>query len=143
MAKKFWGVTDQLGNAVPPVEFPVAAGTAASISEGMGVVISSNNMAEISDGATSFGGIAAGPSDETASVAGTVLVYRAPTLKFHAYATTPANLSSSTLLTTVTLDVSGSDHTIDENDTSSGFVEIEKQVDTTTGECVCVAACTL
>lgn len=143
MSKKFWGVTDQLGNQVPPVEFPVASGTAASISEGMAVVVSSNNMAECSNGATSFGGIAAGPSDETATAAGTVLVYRAPTLKFHAYATTPGNLSSSTLLTKVTLDVSGTDHTIDENDTSSGFIEIEDQIDTTTGECVCVAATTL
>ena len=143
MAKKFWGVTDQLGNTVPTVSFPVAAGTAASIMEGMAVVISSNNMAEVSNGATSFGGIAAGPSDETASVAGTVLVHRAPALKFHAFATTPGNLSASTLLTKVTIDVSGNDHMIDENDTSSGFVEIEKQVDTTTGECVCVAATTL
>ena len=136
MSKKFWGVSDLLGNTVVPESFPVALGTAASISEGMGVVISSNNMAEVANGATSFGGIAAGPSDETAAAAGVVLVYRAPILKFHAFATTPGNLSASTLLTKVTLDVTGSDHTIDENDTSSGFVEIVKQVDTSRGECV-------
>jgi hypothetical protein len=43
----------------------------------------------------------------------------------------------------VTLDVSGANFTVDEDDTASGFVEIEKQVDTATGECVCVAAVTL
>ena len=143
MAKHFWGVTDMAGNQVPTEEFPVASGTTADIKEGMAVVISSNNMAEVSTGATSFGGIAATRSDETTTAAGTILVYRAPILKFHAYATTPGNLSSSTLLTKVTLDVSGDDHTIDENDTASGFVEIADQIDTTTGECVCVAAITL
>ena len=143
MAKHFWGVTDLAGNQVPAVEFPVASGTAASLLPGMAVVVSSNNMAEVANGATAFGGIAANTSTETAGVAGVVLVYRAPILKFHGYATTPGNLSSSTLLTKVTLDVSGNDHTIDENDTGSGFVEIEDQLNLTTGECVCVAAVTL
>lgn len=143
MAKNFFAVTDLAGNQVPTVEFPVAAGGVATIKPGDPVTITSNNVIGVSDGATSFMGIAAGPSNETAAVAGTVLVYRAPILKFHAFATTPGNLSGSTLLTKVTIDVSGENFTIDENDTSSGFIEIEKQISTTTGECVCVASCTL
>ena len=143
MAKNFWAVTDLAGNVIPPVSFPVAAAGVATIRAGDPVTITANNMIGVSTGATSFAGIAAGPSDETAAAAGTVLVYRAPMLKFSAFATTPGNLAAGTLLTKVTLDVSGENFTIDEDDTVSGFVEIEKQVSTTTGECVCVAACTL
>jgi len=142
--KKFTNVTNQDGLQVIPYEFPVASGAAATIADGMMVAISSNNFAESSNGATSTSGIAADASDDTAAAAGTVRVYRSPVLRAEAFATTPANLSSSTLLTLVTLDVTGTDHTIDENDTSSGFIRIvEQDIRGITGLCLVEFAVTL
>lgn len=133
---RFTNVTGLNGETLTPKEYTVASGTAASIEPGMVVIVSSNNAAEGTNGLANTGdilGIAASTSTETASAAGVVLVYRAPVLRAKAVATTPGNLSSSVILTKCTLDVSGTDHTVDENDTTNGFIRILDYDDTTNG----------
>ena len=133
---KFTNVTGLNGETLTPKEYTVASGTAASIEPGMVVVITSNNAAEAANGVDNTAdiiGVAASTSTETAAAAGTVLVKRAPVLRAKAVATTPGNLSSSVILTKCTLDVTGTSHTVDENDTTNGFIRILDYDNTTDG----------
>ena len=143
MAKKFTNIRTITGEPVAPVEYDVDAGAVATIATGNPLADNSGYVTNVSTGATSMVGIAAGPSDETATADGKVNVYQAPWLRFNAVATTPANLAQTTKTTTVTIDVATADFTVDENDTSSGFVRIVDYDNTTDGNCDCIAACTL
>jgi len=146
MAKKFTNVTDLAGNQVPTMEFDVYAGSAVSIKAGNPVIVDGSHAGYVTNaanGATSFKGIAASDSTDTATADGTVLVYMAPVLKFNAVATTPANLAQALKGTKVTIDVSSADYTADENDTSSGFMSIIDYDNTTDGNVTLMAACTL
>lgn len=133
---RFTNVTGINGETLTPEKYTVASGTDASIKPGMLVVVTSNAAAEAANGAASTAdilGIAANTSSETATAAGDVLLYRAPAIKAKAVATTPGNLSSSVLLTRCSLDVSGESHTVDENDTTNGFIKIMAYDNTTDG----------
>lgn len=134
--KAFENLSTPEGLQLTPIEQVVASGTVESIKPGMMVAISSNAMAEAANGATACNGFGVSTSSETASVAGTVLVVRSARIRGYGIAQTPGNLSSSTRLTKVTLDVSGEDHLLDENDTSSGFIRLMEIGDTTTGRCL-------
>jgi len=78
-------------------------------------------------------------SDETAGVDGTVQGIWCPFMRLLGTATTPGNLAQSVIDTRVTLDLSGSTQTIDENDTTNGFMRIVRpatgysEFDTTNG----------
>lgn len=61
----------------------------------------------------------------TASVDGLYLVYDAEHCSFRGQATTSGNLAKSILNTKVTLDVTSSDQTVDENDTTNGVLFVE------------------
>lgn len=145
MSQNFYNITGLNGETLTPFEAPVAAGAAATIEKGMSVTKAANTaVAESANGASSatlIYGLAANVSTDTASVAGKVLVYRAACLRANCKATTPANLSASVKYTLVTLDVTGTTHTVDENDTSSGFILITDYDDTTDGNCVVQFPC--
>lgn len=145
MALNFYNVTGLNGETLTPREADVDAGAAATIETGMSITkAASQYVAESSTGATSASliwGIAAGPSDETASVDGTVLYYRAPVLRATCAATTPGNLTAANKYTLVTLDVTGTTHTVDENDTTNGFITILDYDDTTNGNCIVEYPC--
>ena len=141
---RFTNVTDAAGNQVPTIEYDVDAGAVASIKAGMPVIDDgSGYVAGVANGGTAMTAIAAADSTETATVDGKVLVYYAPVLKFNAVATTPGNLAQAIKTTQVTVDLSSTTYTIDENDTSSGFIRIADYDNTTDGNCVCFAECTL
>lgn len=142
--KKFTNVTNQDGLQIIPYEFPVAAGAIGTIEDGMMAAIASNAAAEAANGATAFSGIAANLSTDTMAAAGIVRLFRSPVLRFEGFAQTPGNLSGSTLLTLVTLDVSGTDHLIDENDVTNGFIRIIAQnIRGIAGLCLCEADLTV
>lgn len=62
-------------------------------------------------------GIAAGPSDHTASANGTVEVYKPLAgVVYRCNATTPGNLADGVLLDRVALDLTGAVYTVDENE---------------------------
>ena len=84
-------------------------------------------------------GVAVSASDHTASVDGTVdVAFSYAGLLCEATATTPTNLTRAVVGTSVTLDVSGATQTIDENDTTNGFIYITENAsgafDTTDGK---------
>lgn len=143
----FSNVTGMNGEEIQPIQFDVDAGTAATIKLGHLVIFAASNqqyVLEATDGLDSDGlvcGIAASDSTETASVDGTVLVYRAPALKATIEATTPGNLAATTKLNLVTLDVTGTVHTVDENDTTKGFIRILTYDNTTDGNCEVEVPC--
>ena len=133
----FWGVTDFGGNEIVPVKYDVDAGAVSTILMGQIVDFhTSQYVKEAANGATTSAlwcGIAASDSDETATADGEVDVYRHPAgLLAFAKATTPANLAATVLNTIVTLDVTGTVHTVDENDTSAGAMRI-RDYDSATG----------
>jgi len=78
-------------------------------------------------------------STDTAAADGTVEVLYCPSMLLKGTATTPANLLQAVIDTRVTLDVAGDAQTIDENDTGTGFMRIQRPVggvanfDTTNG----------
>ena len=127
--KKLWNVTTPDGLPIIPEKFVCASD--AGLKEGMFCTISSNAIAAVSNAATSAVGVVAADQETSATEC---LVYRAPRIRAKAIATTPANLTTSTRLTLVTIDVSSDDHTVDENDTSSGFIRLLEVGDTSTGE---------
>lgn len=142
--KKFTNITNLDGLQVIPDRFPVASGTVESIKEGMMAAFASNAAAEAADGATAYNGIAASPSSETASAAGEVELYRSKVMRFFGFAEVPGNLTGSTLLTKVTLTVSGEEHLINENNTTNGFIRIISQnVNGVTGLCLLEAEMTV
>jgi len=79
-------------------------------------------------------------SNETASADGTVKVQYARNMRLHIKATTPANLTQARIDTKVTVDVANGVITADEDDTTTGFMRIERpqggaaNFDTTNGQ---------
>lgn len=69
-------------------------------------------------------GMALSNDTVTASVDGEVFVADNSNYIFRGLATTPANLASTVILTKVTLDVTASKQTVDENDTTNGTLLI-------------------
>jgi len=101
-------------------DFNVVAGTVGSIVDGDLVVIADGYAVKVADGGAPAGnglyGLARSISTETASVNGTVNVDFSPTgLIVQGIATTPANLATAVLFDKVSVDVSGTTQTIDEN----------------------------
>lgn len=146
--KKFEVLNGGSGNFPTPLlkELDVKSGTVSSIKPGQLVIRDGSNagyVAKGTDGLTNAAivvGIAASTSTETAAADGKVLVESAPFLLVRGYATTPANLAQAVKLTAVTLDVSSDDFTIDENDTTNGFIRIF-DYDATTGEVTAAFQC--
>lgn len=136
------------GNLPAPFiqELDVKSGTAGSIEPGMLVVKDGSNAGYVAagaNGATTSAivvGVAASTSSETASADGKVLVESAPYFLAQMFATTPGNLSQAVKLTACTLDVSSGSYTVDENDTTNGFIRIYSY-DSATGECIVSFAC--
>lgn len=132
-----------VGNVSPEVRtFDVAAGSAASITQGDLVVIANGFAAKVANGGGTTGGLyghALTTSTDTASAAGTVTVLYSPSgLLLEGTATTPANLAAAVLFDKVTIDVSSGTQTVDENDTTNGGMLLYKFVGTdyaTTGKC--------
>jgi len=145
VAQNFHNITGLNGETIQPFEAAVDAGAAATIEKGMSVTKAANRyVAESADSDNSavlIYGLAANTSDETATVDGTVLVYRAPVLRAIVDATTPANLATTTTLILCTLDVTGTTHTVDENETTLGFIILESYDNTTDGNCTVQFPC--
>lgn len=145
MAQNFYNITGLNGETLVPVEAPVDAGAASTIDPGMSVTKAANRYVEEStDSDTSAvlsWGLAADSSTETASVDGVVLCYRAPVMLATVKATTPGNLATTTTLTLNTLDVTGTTHTVDENETTNGFILIRSFDNTTDGNCIVEYPC--
>jgi len=137
-----------VGGASPETKtFDVAAGTTASMPIGSHVTVANGYAALTGNGGgTTAGryGLAVSNSNETSGAAGTVDVMFCPAgLILEGTATTPANLAAAVLFDKVTIDVSGTTQTVDENDTSSGGQTLYKFVGsdyTTTGKCQIVAS---
>lgn len=131
---------EPVGQAAVANRYIVKAGSAASIKAGEWVVQNTGGDVEYvtvaTDGAantSTWVGVAATTSTDTAAADGEVYVFDNPDDKFVGKPTTAANLADALLLTQVTLDVSSSDQTIDENDTVNGTL-IVKDYDTDRGE---------
>lgn len=139
------------GGLVPtsPVKAAVFAGAAASVKAGYLLVEdptggSEGTVMAAANGTTTSStifGIAAGDSTETATANGEVEYVRAPVLICKMKATTPANLATAVLLTQCTLDVSSGSYTVDENDTTNGFIKILWYDNTTDGNCIVEIPC--
>ena len=121
----FW-IVDSGGEAPKSHTYAVYAGTAASIKAGDLVTKDGSNQGYVKvavDGGSSslvWVGVAATTSTDTATADGVVDVFDSVTNVIRGYATTSSNLARSLVFTQVTLDVTSSVQTIDENDTSSG-----------------------
>lgn len=119
--------------------YDVKAGTAASIKAGQLVIVDGSNAGYVklapngTSNTSTFVGLTATDSDETASADGTVQVYDVTGIRLVGQATTTGNLAQSVKLTSVTLDVTSGVQTIDENDTTNGVLVI-LDYDAGTGE---------
>lgn len=109
----------------------VKAGTTASIAIGDLVTPDDGNAGYVkkgANGATSTIAVrtylAVSASNETSGADGTVTLVTAPNMVLEGTATTPGNIAQAVLNTKVTLDVSNGVQTIDENDTTTGFMRI-------------------
>ena len=123
------GTTD--GSPVQYRKFDVKAGSAGSIPLGSLVIQDAGNAGYVKfapDGTNSDSiwiGIASTTSTDTASADGVVEVaYSIAGLVVEGTATTPGNLAQALELTRVTLDVTSTTQTIDENDTTKGVMQI-------------------
>ena len=99
----------------------VVSGTVGSVLDGDAVVVSNGYAVLVpnSGGAAGNGfyGLAKGTSTETLAANGKVTIQFSPSgLVVEGVATTPGNLSAATLFDKVTMDLSGTTQTIDEND---------------------------
>ena len=92
--------------------------------------------------------VATSTSTEGVSTNGTVQAHKGPNMRIAMVATTAANLSQAVAGDYVTLDVSDGVQTVDEDDTTNGFLEIENpetsspgsdSFDTTNGNIVVIA----
>lgn len=129
-------------------KFDVASGTTASIASGQIVEIANGFAAVSADGGMAAGnlltGLAISTSTETASAAGTVTVlFSTGGLIVEGTATTPANLVAAVLFDKVTLDVSASVQTIDENAAGAMLIYQLDSDSATTGLCRVVLPFTL
>jgi len=121
------------GEDIVGVVKDVVSGTAASISIGDLVVPDDGDAGYvrlIADGEVIAAAyrvyLAVSDSDETAGEDGTVKLLYAPNMVLEGTAATPANLAQAVIDTIVTVDVSGDDITVDENDTTNGFLRIKR-----------------
>ena len=118
------------------IQCDVAAGTTGSILAGDLVNLANGYAVLVANGGgvstgTKLFGLATSTSTETASVAGKVDVIYCPSgLVVEGFATTPSNLSIANVWDKVTIDLSGTTMTVDENDTSNGAILISKLVGT-------------
>ena len=139
----------QGGGTLPtyPVKAEIVAGTAASVKTGYLVIEDGGNAGydkaapDATDSTSTIKGIAAGESTETAALDGRVEIVRAPVIIARMKATTPGNLARTVINTKCTLDVSSGSYTVDENDTSNGFIKILDYDNTTDGNCIVEIAC--
>lgn len=108
------------GVAYETKNIPVVAGTTSSIAIGQLVTVANGYAALVANGgAASSGryGLATTISTETSTADGVVEVQFCPTgLLVQGTATTPGNLAIGVIYDRVTIDVSGSVQTVDEND---------------------------
>jgi hypothetical protein len=125
------------------MECDVAAGTAGSILTGDLVNLANGYAVLVANGGgvntgTNLFGLATTTSTETAGVAGKVSIMYCPSgLVCEGVATTPANLSIANVFDLVTIDLSGTTMTVDENDVTNAAIRIMKLVGTdyaTTGK---------
>lgn len=127
-------------------EFDVASGTTASISVGDIVTIANGYAAfTADDGCTTDGlhGLAVEDSDETTTAAGKVKVlYSTSGLKLRGVPNTASNLATAILFDRVTIDVSSTTQTVDEDDAGGGICTITGY-DSTNGTIDIVLAATL
>lgn len=120
------------GASPTPVKVRVVAGTDASIAVGDIFRLDDGNAGYYKKGANgdtitltkNRACLCTKASTETASADGWVEGITGPGLRLKGTATTPANLAQSVVDTWVTLDVSTGVQTIDENDTTTGFMRI-------------------
>ena len=109
----------------------VKSGTTASIAKGDLVTPDDGNAGYVKKGANGATAtiavrtyLAVSASTETSGADGTVTLVTAPNMVLEGTATTPGNIAQAVLNTKVTLDVSNGVQTVDENDTSTGFMRI-------------------
>lgn len=120
-------------NGSTPVahKYHVILGTANSIKAGEWVIKDGSNANYVkvaADGASNTAvwvGVAASTSNDTTAADGTVEVYDNPDYVFRGKPTTATNLAYTIRFDQVTLDVTSSVQTIDENDTSNGTFIIQ------------------
>jgi hypothetical protein len=121
----------------------VASGAAASISIGDLVVVANGYASKVTNGGgvstgSKLFGLATSDSTDTVAADGVVdIIYCPSGLVLEGTATTPANLLTAVKFDKVTIDVSGSTQTVDENDPTNGAILISKFVGTdytTTGK---------
>ena len=150
MAKLIEVIGLEGGAAAPTFMKPldVKSGTSASVKVGYLVVEDAGNAgyykaaANGTDTDTTITGVANIESTETASADGVVDVVKGDRrLICRMKATTPANLAITVIGTKCTLDVSSGDYTVDENDTTKGFIEILDYDNTTDGNCIVAIDC--
>jgi len=128
-------------------EYDVKSGSAASIKNKMLVKEDGSNagyVTKCANGETTSAniiGVALADSTDTASADGKVLIARGFPLRCRAKATTAANLAQATKNTKVTLDVSSNDNTVDEDDTSNGFIKVVDYDNTTDGNVIVEIDC--
>ena len=111
----------------------VKAGAAATIAPGDLVIPDDGNagyVRKVADGEVSTAAIrvyyAVSTSTDTAGADGTVKLLYAPNMVLQGTATTAANLVQAVIDTKVTVDVTAGVITIDENDTTNGFLRIKR-----------------
>lgn len=116
-------------------KWKVKSGAAATIAEGDIVIKDGSNAgyakiaANGSSNTSTYLGIAASASTDTASADGEVLVTSAMNLVFEGKVTTVANLGRTRVLTRVTLDGTTGAQNIDEDDTTAGVIWILDPLD--------------
>jgi len=150
MAKKIRVINT--GNGGIPNVFPpkllVKSGTVGSIANGDLVVKDGSNAgyaAKAADGTAStavIAGVAAMRSTETGSLDGIVEIVHDKELLVEIYAKVPANLTVAKRLSKYVLDVTGDDVTLDESNTTNGFITL-LDYDASTGLCRALIACSL
>jgi len=139
------------GGAVAPTflkPLDVKTGTVSSIKVGYLVMEDGSNPGyykaapDTTDTDDTITGVANIDSTETAAADGVVDVVKGDRrLICRMKATTPGNLAITVIGTKCTLDVSAGDYTVDENDTTKGFIEILDYDNTTDGNCIVAIDC--
>lgn len=125
------------GHEVVGVTKDVIAGVVGSIVAGDLVVPDDGNAGYVRLGANGDTStialrtyVAVSTSTDTVAADGTVELVWAPNMVLQGTATTPANLIQAVIDTKVTLDVAAGVQTIDENDTTTGFMRIMRPLGT-------------
>lgn len=140
------------GETVTSVEKDVKAGAVGSIEIGDMVIPDDGNagyVRKVADGEVSTDAtrvyIAITNSTDTATADGVVTLEYAPGMIIEGTATTKANLVQAVIDTKVTVDVAAGVITVDENDTTTGFLRIARPAggadnfDTTYGKVLVIA----